>query len=306
MENDDQNVNRWVDERMSHLEAPEWRPDAGRGLARLRQKGRTVRRRRWGISLAGAAALAASLFTIPGCQAATCKVQSQNLAEHLWNAVFRVKDVAPPRVIPAVPAAPAPPKTSANAFSPAPVPPLPQIAAPANFKETGSPSAPVMCEIYTDYECPHCATFYAEIVPQLRADYVNTGKVKLLHRDFPLPMHRHSRLAARYANAAGLAGQYDAAVAQIFRTQQAWGLTGDVDTQLAQVLTPDLMARVRHTVETDTHLDDSVLADVEQGRADQLRQTPTVVIVSKGQRQVLAYTDYEELKTILDEAIRRP
>jgi protein-disulfide isomerase len=37
------------------------------------------------------------------------------------------------------------------------------------------------------------------------ADYVKTGKVRLIHRDFPLAMHQHSKLAARYANDRGKA-----------------------------------------------------------------------------------------------------
>jgi len=44
----------------------------------------------------------------------------------------------------------------------------------------------VTCELYSDYECPHCAIFYLETMPQLAARYVETGKVRLIHRDFTL------------------------------------------------------------------------------------------------------------------------
>jgi protein-disulfide isomerase len=44
-------------------------------------------------------------------------------------------------------------------------------AAPAhieNYKQSGSPNAPVIIEIYADYECPACAAFYTRVFPQLR------------------------------------------------------------------------------------------------------------------------------------------
>src|SRR5207302_1414903 len=99
------------------------------------------------------------------------------------------------------------------------------------FRESGSPSAPIVAEIYSDYECTHCASLFLETIPQLTADYVRTGKVRLLHRDLPLEQHRYSGLAARYANAAGRIGKYDLAVDRIFRTQQAWAKTGDLDVE---------------------------------------------------------------------------
>jgi protein-disulfide isomerase len=300
MEHGDPKMNRWAEERLARLEpAAEWRPDADRGLARLRQKSRSVRRRRWGVTLAGALALASSLFVIPGCQAATCRQPSENLAERLWKTMFRDDQVATPRLI-TPPAAPAL-KTQQDP----PAPPVPVSPAPRwNFKHSGSAAAKVTCEIYTDYECPACASFYAEIVPQFVTDYVATGKVKLVHRDYPLTMHRHSRLAARFANAAGEAGHYETAVSRIFRTQSAWGLTGDIDTQLAEVLAPEIMAKVRRLVQNDARLDETVESDIEQGRADQIRSTPSIVIAANGQRTVYTHMDYTMLKNALDAVLK--
>jgi protein-disulfide isomerase len=182
--------------------------------------------------------------------------------------------------------------------------PAPTAAPPANFKRSGSPSAKVTCEIYTDYECPACARLYLEVVPQLNADYVATGKVALLHRDFPLDRHPHARMAARYANAAGTLGQYDTAVLQLFRTQMSWGLTGDLDGRLAEVLDAAAMAKVRDLVHADPDLDSSVAADLERGRADGIMHTPSIVVVSNGERRVLPSPDYAALKSVLDEFLR--
>lgn len=156
------------------------------------------------------------------------------------------------------------------------------------FKEFGSPSASIALEAYTDYECPHCAAFYRDIVPQLMALYVTPGKVRFVHRDFPLSQFPYSRLAARFANAAGEIGRYELVANQIFRTQDTWAKTGNIDAEVAQVLPPGEMQRVRDLVRNDARLDDSVSKDLEMGiNLDHVNGTPTVVIVSKGKREAI-------------------
>ena len=72
-----------------------------------------------------------------------------------------------------------------------------------NFKESGSASAPITLEVYTDYQCPHCREFYLDVLPSLTKEFIATGKVRLIHRDFRLPQFQYSKTATRYANAAG-------------------------------------------------------------------------------------------------------
>ncbi len=61
----------------------------------------------------------------------------------------------------------------------------------------GSPSAPIMMEVFSDFECPACKTFHDTEVPQLMRDYVSNGKVYLIYRYFPLPMHQHRQCLRR-------------------------------------------------------------------------------------------------------------
>jgi protein-disulfide isomerase len=112
--------------------------------------------------------------------------------------------------------------------------------------------------------------------------------VKLLHRDFPLPQHQYARLAARYANAAGRLGYYDAAVEQIFKTQPVWEKDGAIDKQLVAVLPPGVLQKVREAAQSDPSLDQSIVADMTMGGKDLINQTPSVVVVAKGKRQVIA------------------
>lgn len=192
-----------------------------------------------------------------------------------------------------------------------------KTAAPAkapatNYKEMGSPTASIEIDAYTDYECPHCALFFKSFMPQFTADYIQTGKVKFVHRDYPLPQHPHSQLAARFANAAGEIGFYDLVVNQIFKTQDIWSInnpngTGNIDAEVAKVLPPGAMQQVRELVKSDPRLDETVKKDVDMAmNVDHVNSTPTIVIVSKGKREPIATImemPYSIFKQYLDKKI---
>jgi len=192
--------------------------------------------------------------------------------------------------------------------------PTTKAAAPAlNYKEAGSPNAPITLEAFTDYECPHCARFFKEFMPQFRIDYIQTGKVHFIHRDFPLTqIHPHAVPAARYANAAGELGFYDLVVNQIFATQEAWYVytqnpPSTLDAEVAKVLPPGAMQKVRELVKSDPRIDASMAADLALANSDRIPSTPTVVIVSKNGKRELVTTvmemPYSLFKKYLDQKI---
>jgi protein-disulfide isomerase len=163
-----------------------------------------------------------------------------------------------------------------------------QAQTPA-FKESGTVMAPITIELYTDYQCPHCRAFYLETLPQLTAEYVKTGKVRLIHRDFPLQQFQYSKTAMHFANAAGQVGKFDAVALQLFETQPEWAQNGNVEAAVAKVLTPAELEKVKTIIKTDTHLDDAVARDVTMAmETDHLSATPTVVIVFKGKRETIS------------------
>jgi protein-disulfide isomerase len=151
-----------------------------------------------------------------------------------------------------------------------------------------------------------CKNFFLEVLPSVMADYVNTGKVRLVHRDFPLPQHAYSKVATRYANAAGEVGFYDVVATQIFKTQADWEQNGNVDGEVAKVVPPGAMQKIRDLVKNDTHLDDSVTSDVALANQDRLTQTPTLIIVSHGKRNKIdGMVPYTILKSYFDQLLAK-
>ena len=57
----------------------------------------------------------------------------------------------------------------------------------------GSADAPVTLHEYVSLTCPHCATFYNQVLPTLKKEFVDTGKVRIVYHDFP---HNEAALTA--------------------------------------------------------------------------------------------------------------
>jgi len=79
---------------------------------------------------------------------------------------------------------------------------------PAPFNELGRADAPVTIVEFSDLQCPHCARHAAQVLPELRRHYVDTGKLRYVARDLPLPMHAQAFQAAVVARCAGEQGRF--------------------------------------------------------------------------------------------------
>ncbi len=72
----------------------------------------------------------------------------------------------------------------------------------------GEEDAPVTIIEWSDFECPFCARFYRETLSSIEEQYIKTGKVKLVYRDFPLSFHANAQKAAEAAECAGEQKKY--------------------------------------------------------------------------------------------------
>jgi protein-disulfide isomerase len=64
----------------------------------------------------------------------------------------------------------------------------------------GAKDAPVTIVEFSDYQCPFCRKFWTETYPQLKQEYVDTGKAKIIFRDFPLTsIHPSAQIASEAA-----------------------------------------------------------------------------------------------------------
>ena len=83
----------------------------------------------------------------------------------------------------------------------------------------GDPAAPVTIVEYASLTCSHCATFHNTVLPEIKKNYLEAGKVRLVFRDFPLDgLAMAGAMLARCAS--GDRGQ--AMLNLMFRQQAAW------------------------------------------------------------------------------------
>lgn len=64
----------------------------------------------------------------------------------------------------------------------------------------GKKDAPVTVVEYTDYECPFCGRAFQQTYPLIKSEYIDTGKVKYVVKDFPLSFHPNAQKAAEAAH----------------------------------------------------------------------------------------------------------
>ena len=212
-----------------------------------------------------------------------------------------------PAAASSVPAAPERPPVIPSSPVAAEAAPLP---APQNglqdvdpHKAFGSKNAPVIMEEFSDYQCPACKTLYTTTNRLLMDNYVSTGKVYLIHRDYPLAMHAYSRIAARYARAAAEIGKVEPVEQTLFQNQDKWEQTGDVDGTVAAVLSAPEMNKVRALVKGST-LDPLIDKDFALGQMYRVNQTPTTVFHCKGQTYPYAgVMTYDTMKQFLEQLL---
>ena len=141
----------------------------------------------------------------------------------------------------------------------------------------GSADAPITIIEYASMTCPPCARFHAETLPALTRDYLDTGKARLVFRDFPLD--GLALVAAKLARCAG-EERYFAFIDVLFRQQITWARAGDPIDALGRIVRLGGLGPERFTACIDD--DDLSRGILEQRTLAQsqydIRATPTFVI----------------------------
>jgi len=181
-----------------------------------------------------------------------------------------------------------------------------KAAAPAGppVMAYGSKNAPITMEVFSDYQCPSCGNLYEQTLKPMINDYVAVGKVYLVHRDFPLSMHKYSGDAARWAKAAAVLGHFESVEAALYDNQNFWATDGDIAKYIAAAVSPADFKRIEALVKgcegpaiqaksdrssplpPDAHpcaLDTYIADDIQLGYKIPVQATPTYVITYKGQ-----------------------
>jgi protein-disulfide isomerase len=200
-------------------------------------------------------------------------------------------------------------------------------ALPPPVKAYGSKAAPITIEVFSDYECPMCRNLFEQTLRPMISDYVASGKVYLIHRDYPLgiPAHKYSGQAARWANAAAEVGQFENVEAAFYDNQQAWDATGDLEKYVAAAMSSTDFKRVQKIMEGceppgptgrpgavnlpphPCSVDPYIEQDIALGNKVPVTGTPTWIVTYKAQRYPpsTGAPSWPLLKEFLDSILRQ-
>jgi protein-disulfide isomerase len=161
----------------------------------------------------------------------------------------------------------------------------------------GDPDAPVTIIEYASLTCPHCANFHADALPQLKKDWIETGKAKLIYRDYPLD--KYAAQAAMIARCAPKE-KYFTFIGAFFAQQRNWARADNPIKVLTQLA--GLGGMSESDVEAclaNEELADGILEMRLEGQMEyDVNSTPSFVI--NGRK--VTNLPYEDLNDLLEDA----
>jgi protein-disulfide isomerase len=139
----------------------------------------------------------------------------------------------------------------------------------------GNREAPNTLIDYASFTCPHCANFYIAVMPTLRKEWIDPGRLRLVHRHFPSDL-----VATRAAQLTECAPpeRFFATVELLFRRQVDWLSGGDPLVEMVRVLGQDMTSDKAAACFANDKALDKVVADVQSGQTLGVRFTPTLFI----------------------------
>lgn len=145
----------------------------------------------------------------------------------------------------------------------------------------GDKNAPVTIVEFSDFQCPFCQRFYQQSYLQIKEKYVDTGKVKVVFRDFPLSIHQYAQASAEAAECVRDQtndATYFAFHDKLFETQTSWASVGEsAIVDLAGQMDGVDKAKVQKCLD-DGKFSQEVSDDFNYGISVGVSGTPTVFV----------------------------
>jgi protein-disulfide isomerase len=165
-------------------------------------------------------------------------------------------------------------------------------------KVIGNADAPVTIVEYASMTCPHCATFHANTLPAIKEKYIDTGKARLIFREFPFdPRAEAAFMLSRCAD-----DNYFAMVDVLFKQQRSWAPVDNARDALLQI--SRLAGFSQESFEaclTDQKLLDDIRA-VRQRGADNFKVESTPTFFINGNKYSGALS-IDEMSAIIDSMV---
>ena len=156
----------------------------------------------------------------------------------------------------------------------------------------GPADAPVTITEYASMTCPHCAAFNATVFPKIKAEYIDTGKIRYVFREFPLDIKAAAGAMLARCIAKDDAGKYFTVVDLLFRQQNDWVVKNTTDTLTRIGKQAGLSAQAVDACLKDQALLDKITAD-QKYASEVLKVDSTPTFFVNGEK-IKGETSFEE------------
>jgi protein-disulfide isomerase len=170
----------------------------------------------------------------------------------------------------------------------------------------GDPKAPVRMDEYYSLDCSHCAAFDVETLPQLKADYIDKGKVYLVMHDFPL--HELALRATMLARCVP-PDRFFPMVDTLFHVQNGWLLAtmgASLDALKQQAKFAGMGSAQIDSCLNDRGLEEAILQErLDAEKNLQIDATPTFIFNQKPVDRISAAGPYNVFESKIAELLRK-
>lgn len=158
----------------------------------------------------------------------------------------------------------------------------------------GAADAPITMVEFSSLTCPHCAAFHTDTLPAIKTNYIDTGKVKLVYRDFPL--NKAALLGSALAHCGGPT-RFFGFLDVLFKSQPSWAHSDDPVTALSRIgRLGGLKAADIEACLNDKELFDRILSSrVEGAKEFDIASTPTFIINGEKHVGALSFEQFAEV-----------
>lgn len=166
----------------------------------------------------------------------------------------------------------------------------------------GSPTAPVWMVIVSDFQCDSCRAFAVNVLPLIRKEYVDAGRVRIAFVNDPQEIHFNARFAANAALCAGGSGRFWEMHDSLFASQQRWARLTDPQPFFDSLaISAGADSASQHRCIERHSLLNLLTGDLERSQKSQVTSVPTVFA---GDRRLTgAQLQLSTVRRVLDEVL---
>jgi protein-disulfide isomerase len=179
----------------------------------------------------------------------------------------------------------------------------PDVAKPVSLPDMalGPANAPVTITEFASMTCPHCAAFNENVFPKIKSEYIDTGKIRSVFREFPLDIKAAAGSMLARCIAKSDSGKYFAVIDMLFKQQNDWVTKNTTETLIRIGKQAGLSQQAVENCLKDQALLDKIAADQKYAREVlKVDSTPTFFINGEKIKGETSFAEFDKkIKSLL-------